>query len=68
LPIQFTEVLGRVESIQRNDRTVSPRFSAWKRMVAAMLRRSELCLSIYLRLRSRSSKVSVSATPSRLSA
>lgn len=67
-PIRFSEVIGRVQSIQRNGRTVSPRFSVWKRMISAMLRRSELCLAVYLRMRSRILYLRAPAVPSQLRA
>lgn len=61
LPVQFAEVIGRVEGILRNGRTVSLKFSTWKRMVAAILRHSEWCTQLYLRLGSRIGRWKVSA-------
>ncbi len=49
-PVNVSQVLGRVESIRRNGRTVrlQPRF--WQHAAAFILRRSESCTRIFLRL------------------
>jgi signal peptidase I len=53
LPVQFGEVVGRVIGICRNGRPVSLQRSPWQSVLAAILRRSELCTRLYLRLSSR---------------
>jgi len=49
-PVKASEVLGRVESIRRNGRPVrlQPRF--WQRAAACVLRHSERCTRVFLRL------------------
>jgi hypothetical protein len=49
-PVRATEVLGRVESIRRNGRQISLQASLWKRATASLLRRSEWCTWLFLRL------------------
>jgi signal peptidase I len=53
LPVRWSEVVGRVTGICRNGRPVSLQRSPWQSVVAAILRRSELCIRLYLRLSSR---------------
>lgn len=52
-PVDASAVLGQVESIVRNGRAVSAKLRVWKRFVAAILRRSESCTQLYLRMGSR---------------
>ena len=66
LPVQFPEIVGRVESIRRNGRQVSLKFSGWKRTIAAILRRSEWCTGIYLRLGSRVRRFGISEAAAEL--
>jgi signal peptidase I len=44
------EIVGRVESVLRNGRLLSPRASLWRRVAAFVLRHSELCSWLYPRL------------------
>ena len=52
-PVPATDILGRVESAQRNGRTLSLQPSLGQFILAFLLRRSEGFTSIYLRLLSR---------------
>lgn len=61
-PLDAREVLGRVEGILRDGRPVSLKFSVWKRWIAAILRHSEWCTGVYLRLGSRIRRFRASAT------
>jgi hypothetical protein len=49
-PARATEVLGQVESILRNGRQISLGPSLWKGATASLLRRSEWCTWLFLRL------------------
>jgi signal peptidase len=49
-PVPAGEVVGLVVKIERNGRTLSPRRSFGQTCAAAMMRRSEWCKRIYLRL------------------
>jgi signal peptidase I len=60
-PVDAANVLGRVESAQRNGRTLALQPSLGQIIVAFFLRRSEGCTSIYLRLLSRVRRFTVSA-------
>jgi len=59
-PIPPSEVLGLVESAQRNGRTVRLYPSPWQRVVATLLRRSDWFTRLYLRLSDRARRPSVS--------
>jgi len=48
-PIAVDQIAGCVESILRGQRRITPAYSAGQRMIAAVLRRSNLCLRIALR-------------------
>lgn len=50
LPVQAHEVVGRVVSIERNGRKLSPEQSFLQSMAAALIRRSEWCKRLYFRL------------------
>jgi hypothetical protein len=50
LPIPLSEVLGLVTAIRRNGRIVGLRFSFWKRAVAFLMRHSDWCTRLYLRV------------------
>jgi signal peptidase I len=52
-PVKAGEVLGRVESAMRNGRPVNLQPSLWHSVLASVLRRSQVCAEIYLRLASR---------------
>lgn len=56
LPVRSREVIGRVESIRRKARTVSPDLSFWQHLAALVLRHSEGCTKLFLRLNSRSQR------------
>jgi len=58
-PVDASEVIGQVESIERDGRAVSANFSFWKRMIAAILRRSERFTMLYLRVGSRIRRTSI---------
>jgi len=49
-PVDPADVVGRVESITRDGRPVDAQPSAWQRLAAAILRRSEGCTRLFLRL------------------
>ncbi len=49
-PVRASEVIGRVESILRNGRPVSPRFSFRQRVVGLVLRRSAWATWQYMRV------------------
>ena len=50
LPVRLGDVVGRVEEITRDGRPVDPRYTIWRRIAASMMRRSERCIRLYLRL------------------
>jgi signal peptidase I len=52
-PVKASEVIGRVESAVRNGRPVNLEQSIGQRVLASVLRRSQGCTEIYLRLASR---------------
>ena len=52
-PVKAGEVLGCVDSVLRNGRSVSLQPSLWHSVLAPVFRRSEWCASLYLRLSSR---------------
>ena len=45
------ELLGRITSIQRGHRRIVPRLTFWGRMASCILRRSEFCTRVVLRVR-----------------
>lgn len=49
-PVEAHNVVGRVVCVQRNGRTFSPRQTFWQSVAASMMRRSEWCKRLYLRL------------------
>jgi len=49
-PVKPADVVGRVESITRDGRPVRAQPAGWQRLAAAILRRSELCTRLFLRL------------------
>jgi hypothetical protein len=55
LPVQASEMVGRVLSISRSGRTVDPRQTFWQRIVSSILRRSEFCtrVTVHINLRLR---------------
>jgi signal peptidase I len=63
MPVQFTEVVGRVEGILRNGRPVSTRPSYWQRGTAWILRHSEWSTSVFLRARSRLRRLAETPEP-----
>ena len=61
-PVEAGEVLGQVESVVRNGRPVDLRRSLWHRVLGPVLRRSEGCTRIYLRVSSRMRKLGVAGS------
>lgn len=49
-PFSAHELLGRVRSVQRGHRTILPRMTLRTRIAACILRRSEFCTRVLLRL------------------
>jgi hypothetical protein len=49
-PVSASDVVGRVKSIQRDGRPVNAQPALWQRLAGAVLRRSELCTRLFLRL------------------
>lgn len=49
-PVKVQEVVGHVVSIQRNGRELNPRQSLLQAAAAAVMRRSDWCKRLYLRL------------------
>jgi signal peptidase I len=47
-PVSANELLGRVRTIQRGDRNISPRMTFWTQMASSILRRSELFTRLLL--------------------
>jgi signal peptidase I len=62
-PVKASEVIGRVEGILRNGRPVNPEQSIGQRMTAAILRRSEWCTRLFLRLGSRMRRLTAISEP-----
>lgn len=60
-PVQLSQVIGCVTRIQRKSRVLSPDRSFLQRVAGLILRRSDLCLKLYLRLQAKTPKVSSSA-------
>jgi len=52
-PISSHELLGRVTAIVRDHRRIAPRLTFWGRIASWILRRSEFCTRVLLRLRGR---------------
>ncbi|MGA8631481.1 MAG: S26 family signal peptidase [Terracidiphilus sp.] len=52
-PVSVDDIVGEVESVVRDGRTVSTRLSLWNSMIAALMRRSEWWARFYMRLRSK---------------
>ena len=50
LPVKVQEVVGHVVSVQRNGREFNPRQSRWQAAAAGLMRRSDWCKRLYLRL------------------
>jgi signal peptidase I len=48
-PVSASEIVGRVESVLRNGRSIPLAQSLWQRAVSSMLRRSEICRRVALR-------------------
>lgn len=53
VPVRSSEVIGRVASVRRNGHPVSLEQSFWQRLAALVLRHSECCTKIFLRLSSK---------------
>jgi signal peptidase I len=49
-PVGTAEVLGRVDSVLRDGRPIRPEISFWNRAVAFVLRHSDWCTWLYLRV------------------
>jgi signal peptidase I len=49
-PVPANELLGRVQTIQRGQRNITPRMSLWTKLAASVLRRSELLTRLLLHL------------------
>jgi len=49
-PVAAAEIVGCVESVTRNGRTIDPRLALWQKAIAWALRRSEWCTWFFLRL------------------
>lgn len=58
-PVSPSDIIGRVESVIRNGRSIDPRLSLWQKAVAAALRRSEWCTWFFLRFSSRMRRMGV---------
>jgi signal peptidase I len=58
-PVAFAEVVGCVESVTRDGRSIDPRLSLWQKAIAWVLRRSEWCTWFFLRLRSKIRRLAV---------
>jgi hypothetical protein len=52
-PVSSHELLGRVTAIVRGHRRIAPRLTFWGRIASWILRRSEFCTRVLLRLRGR---------------
>jgi signal peptidase I len=65
VPIAAADVVGRVETIHRDGRSVRLKQSVWQILVAAVLRRSENFTAFYLRLVSRFRRFGVSGAQPR---
>jgi signal peptidase len=50
-PVSSHELLGRVVSIQRGSRRLSPHLTFWNKIGSSILSRSEFCTRLLLRLR-----------------
>ena len=51
-PVQHTAVVGQVVGICRNGRTVDPQCTPGQRFISSVLRNSEWCTRMFLRLTS----------------
>ena len=49
-PFTTSEILGQVVSILRNGRNISLEQTFWQRAVSAILRRSDFCMRMTLRI------------------
>jgi signal peptidase I len=52
-PVSVDDIVGEVESVVRDGRTVSTGLSLSNSVIAALMRRSEWCTQFYMRLRSK---------------
>jgi signal peptidase I len=59
VPVQHTEVVGQVVGICRNGRRVDPQYTVWQRLLSLVLRNSDWCTRIFLRLTSPSRRLGV---------
>jgi len=60
-PVKVGEMIGRVDSVLRNGRSVNLQPSLWHSVLASVFRRSVWCASLYLRLSSRVQRLGFSA-------
>lgn len=58
-PVRASEVIGRVAGIKRNGRVVNPDQSFLQRITALVLRHSEGCTKLFLRLNSKMARTAV---------
>ena len=58
-PVPASDVIGRVESVLRDGRRVTPRLSLWQSMTGAVLRRSPRATRIYMRVVNRARRLRV---------
>jgi signal peptidase len=58
-PAPASDVIGRVESILRDGRWVTPRLSLWQSMTGAVLRRSWRATQLYMRVVNRARRLRV---------
>jgi signal peptidase len=49
-PVGALEIVGQVVAILRNGRSIEPEWSLWHRAVSSMLRRSDFCTQVALRI------------------
>jgi signal peptidase I len=52
LPVQPTEIVGQVVGIHRNGRSVDPQYKLAQRLISSVLRKSDWCTRLFLRLTS----------------
>jgi hypothetical protein len=62
-PVKASDVVGKVESIVRDGRAVNPQPSRWQGLAAAVLRRSEWCTWLFLRVGARLRKFGAGDAP-----
>jgi hypothetical protein len=58
LPVQPAEIVGQVVGIRRNGRSVDPQYKLAQRLISSVLRKSDWCTRLFLRLTSTRQRVS----------